>query len=144
MIAIEPARESDFEAVAALVEASRLPTTGLRESLSHAVVARQNGAVVGCAALEPYRGGVLLRSVAVAESLRGQGLGERLTRAALDLARQEHAPAAFLLTTTAAQFFPRFGFKSITRAEVPDDVRQSVQFVSACCASAVVMRLDLD
>jgi amino-acid N-acetyltransferase len=144
VIAIELAHQSDFDAIAALLVSAGLPTDGLRECLSRAVVARENGAIVGCAALESYPNGVLLRSVAVAAPIRGRGVGQQLTDAALRLARNEGAPAAFLLTNTAAQFFPRFGFDRITRAEVPDDVRQSIEFVSACCASAVVMKIHLD
>ena len=144
MIAIERARESDLEAIAALLEASRLPTDGVRECLSRAVVARDNGTIVGCAALESYPSGVLLRSVAVAAAMRGLRVGEQLTRTALALAEKERAPAAFLLTNTAARYFPRFGFEPIARADVPSDVRQSVEFVSACCASAVVMRVRLE
>ena len=45
----------------------------------------------------------------------------------------------YLLTTTAEDFFPRFGFSRITRQEVPESVRASVEFRSACPASAVVM-----
>jgi amino-acid N-acetyltransferase len=141
--AIEPARMSDFDAIAKLLDESRLPTAGLRDSLPNALVARENGTVVGAAALERYRSGALLRSVVVAEPMRGRRLGERLTRAALDLAREHDAPAAFLLTTTAPEFFSRFGFETITRGEVPDDVRQSIEFSSACPASAIAMKLDL-
>ena len=49
-------------------------------------------------------------------------------------------PAVYLLTTTADGFFPRFGFSRITRDDVPDSVKGSVEFRSACPASAVVMR----
>ena len=120
MIATGPASERD------------LPTAGVRECLGHAVVARENGRLVGCAALEVYADGALLRSVAVDERLRGRGVGHQLTEAALALARQAGAPAAFLLTTTAGEFFPRFGFERITRDEVPAGVRDSIEFTSAC------------
>jgi amino-acid N-acetyltransferase len=46
----------------------------------------------------------------------------------------------FLLTTTAERFFPRFGFEEIARDEVPASVQASVEFQSACPASAIVMR----
>jgi amino-acid N-acetyltransferase len=143
MIEIVPARDSDFDAVAALLDASELPTAGLREAFPSALVARENGDIVGAAALEIYRSGALLRSVVVAQSIRGRRVGEQLTRAALEMARRQHAPAAFLLTTTAPEFFSRFGFETVTRDEVPDDVRQSIEFRSACPASAVVMRVRL-
>jgi len=143
VIVVEPARAADFGAVAALLVVNHLPTAGLSGDLAHAVVARDNDGLIGCAALELYAGGVLLRSVAVDERLRGRGIGARLTAAALAHARANGAPAAFLLTTTAGEFFPRFGFERITRDEVPADVRQSIEFTSACPASATVMRADL-
>jgi N-acetylglutamate synthase-like GNAT family acetyltransferase len=46
----------------------------------------------------------------------------------------------YLLTTTAEQFFVRFGFTTVDRIEVPLSVRESVEFRSACPASATVMR----
>ncbi len=96
--------------------------------------------VVGTAALELYAEGALLRSVAVEPGLRGRRIGHRLTEAALTLAQELGAETMFLLTTTAQDFFPRFGFERITREEVPKSVKASDEFGSACCASAVVMR----
>ena len=49
----------------------------------------------------------------------------------------------YLLTETAGDFFPRFGFRPTTRAAVPSAVQQSVEFREACPASAVVMRTEL-
>ena len=105
------------------------------------VIARNDAAViVGAAALELYAEGALLRSVAVDPSVQGQRVGHQLTEAALDMAQQRGAQAVFLLTTTADKFFPRFGFERITREEVPLSVQDSIEFKSACPASAVVMR----
>ena len=104
------------------------------------VVARVDGRVVGAAGLERYGDGALLRSVVVDASAQGHGLGQRLTEAAVALARDLCMPSVFLLTTTADGFFPRFGFERIGRADVPESVRQSVEFRSACPASAIVMR----
>jgi amino-acid N-acetyltransferase len=59
------------------------------------------------------------RSVAVAPHLYGQRLGERLVLAALDLADERGIDAVYLLTETAQGFFPRFGFTTIGRFEVP-------------------------
>jgi amino-acid N-acetyltransferase len=49
----------------------------------------------------------------------------------------------FLLTETAADFFPRFGFRPVARTAVPAAVQQSVEFSSACPASALVMVKEL-
>jgi amino-acid N-acetyltransferase len=98
---------------------------------------------VGCAALELYGCVALLRSVAAARDLRGTGLGWRLTEAALELFRHLDVEEAYLLTETADLFFPRFGFRPILRSEVPRSIQRSVEFTSACPASARAMVLDL-
>ena len=98
---------------------------------------------MGCAALELYGQAALLRSVAVAWDLRSTGLGRRLTEAALELSRHLGVEEAYLLTETADHFFPRFGFRPIPRSEVPRSVRSSIEFTSACPASARAMMLDL-
>ena len=103
----------------------------------------RDGAVVGSAALELYGASALLRSVAVQRDRRGRGLGRRLTGAALDLARRCGAVRVYLLTETADDFFPRFGFSPVARREVPPSVRGSVEFVSACPESARAMVCDV-
>ena len=143
-VRIEPATFVDFEAIEALLVENHLPTAGVKEWMSSALVARAGSSTVGCAALELYPSGALLRSVAVAESRRGEGIGRQLTDAALVLARTHGSPAVFLLTTTAGGFFPRFGFEPVARADVPADVKRSIEFTSACPSTALVMRARLN
>jgi amino-acid N-acetyltransferase len=137
---IEPARPEDLDGVLGLLTENRLPLDGLREHLATTLVARQDGRIVGSAALEMYPGGALLRSVAVAPTLQRQRLGRDLTDAAIRLAEARRVPAIYLLTTTADQYFPKFGFERIARSDVPADVQTSVEFTSACPSSATVMR----
>jgi len=140
---IEAARPDDIDDMLRLLEQNHLPTDGLRDHVATAFVAREDGRLVGSAALEMYPDGALLRSVAVAPHLQGRGLGQELSAAAIRLARELHAPAVYLLTTTAERFFPRFGFERIARGDVPQSVRMSVEFTSACPSSAIVMRKPL-
>jgi amino-acid N-acetyltransferase len=137
---IRPAQQGDMPAVRALLAAQQLPLDGIDAYVETMVVAKDNDAVVGAAAVELYADGALLRSVVVSPGAQGQGLGRRLTEAALNIATRHEARAAFLLTTTAEQFFPKLGFERIAREEVPQSVQASVEFQSACPASATVMR----
>lgn len=137
---IERASADDLVAVQRLLTGHELPLEGVATHLGSMVVARDNGRIVGVAAVELYEGGALLRSVAVESAAQGRGLGYQLTEAALDIARQRRLDAVFLLTTTAAQFFPKLGFEQISRDEVPASVQASIEFQSACPASATVMR----
>src|SRR3954468_9840934 len=98
--AISLATAADDEAIERLLTQCGLPLDGFRACLPNVVVAHAAGRVVGCAALERYTHGVLLRSVAVDEAYRGRGLGEALTEEAFVLARSKGATAAYLLTTT--------------------------------------------
>jgi amino-acid N-acetyltransferase len=137
---LERAHAGDAGDILQLLERSRLPPDGLMDHLPTTIVARQDGRIVGSAALEMYAGAALLRSVAVDPALHGKGLGRELTQAALDLAREQGVTHVYLLTTTAAGFFPKFGFVEIARDEVPSAVKASVEFTSACPSSATVMR----
>ena len=137
---IERAGTADVPAILALLEQNRLPLDGLTDHVATALIARVDGRVVGSAALETYADGVLLRSVAVAPHLQHQGLGRQLTDAALRLASEMHAPAVYLLTTTAERYFPKFGFERVSRADVPPSIQRSIEFTSACPSSAIVMR----
>jgi amino-acid N-acetyltransferase len=143
-IELERATPADLPAILALLTASGLPHDGLAEHIETAVVARAGPAVVGSAALELYGEAALLRSVAVAESLRSQGLGRQLTQAVLQLAREHGVQRLYLLTTTAEGYFPHFGFVPITRSEVAPAVQASAEFTGACPESAAVLTLTLD
>lgn len=140
---IGAATAQDLAAVLDLLRRSQLPTDDLERHLNTTIVARCDGRVVGSAALEVYGSGALLRSVAVDAALRGEGLGRRLTEAALALARSRHVQTVYLLTTTAGDFFPRFGFRRIDRTSVAADVQTSVEFTTTCPASALVLARDI-
>jgi amino-acid N-acetyltransferase len=137
---IDSATERDLPGIVALLERLHLPLAGVDARLPTMLVAREGGQIVGTAALELYADGALLRSVAVEPHRQGERLGHRLTEAALQRAITHGANSVFLLTTTAERFFPRFGFEQIAREQVPPSVRASVEFQSACPASAIVMR----
>jgi len=139
MITIDMAHNNDWPEIVALLQESGLKEDGLAEHLGTALVARNNGRLVGVAALEVYGTAALLRSLAVAAGMRGQGLGQRLTQATLDLARQKGVDSVYLLTETAERFFPRFGFQRVSRADVPPSVQSSIEFNGMCPVSCAVM-----
>lgn len=142
-VTIAPATPADLPSILALLARTKLPADGLGDHLATTLAARQGRELVGCAALELYGPAALLRSVAVEAALRGHGLGQRLTRSALDLARRRGVGTVYLLSETAGAFFPRFGFRPISRAEVPPAVQRSVEFTTACPTTALVMVAEL-
>ena len=134
----------DLADILALLERSGLPQAGLEEALATTVVVRESGRVVGCSALEVYGTTALLRSVAVDPLRRSHGLGGRLVQAALSVARQLGIHEVYLLTETAADYFVRFGFQRIERRAASSAIYLSIEWTSACPASAQAMVLSLE
>jgi amino-acid N-acetyltransferase len=71
MAAIERAMPADRPAIEALLVSNDLPLDGLEPALPPAVVTRDGASVMGCAAIVAHGTAGLLRSVVVAESVRG-------------------------------------------------------------------------
>jgi len=136
---LRPATPADFSAVERLLTDSALPLEGVREALADFVVAEAGGDIVGVAGLEVCCDNALLRSVAVRPEWRSHGLGRALVTRAIADAEARGLHALYLLTTTAERYFPSFGFRKIDREAVPPEVRETVEFRSACPASATVM-----
>ncbi len=136
---IRPAQTADWPAIADLLTRSDLPLEGARDHLPHFVIAEQSGQVIGIAGVETYGAVGLLRSVAVDAAQRGQGLGEALVSRVLDDATAQGITQVALLTTTAMDYFPRFGFERVERARLPDELEASTEFQGACPETAVAM-----
>ncbi len=142
-IHIRNARPTDLDAILALLTETHLPQAGLAEHIANALVAEWRGEIVGSIALEIYGQFALLRSAAVSPNFQKHGLGTRLTRAVLHIARQRQIEAVYLLTETAEHYFPKFGFVPISRGEVAAEVQQSEEFRGACPDSARALALSL-
>ena len=133
-------RPEDLPEVLTLLEEAGLPASGVAEALEGFVVAESGGRLAGVAGLERHGNDGLLRSVAVSPEWRGYGLGGALTREILRMAEREGIATVYLLTETAAEFFPRYGFRRIERSEASGALRASAEFAELCPASSTVMR----
>ncbi|HEY4733350.1 MAG TPA: arsenic resistance N-acetyltransferase ArsN2 [Gemmatimonadaceae bacterium] len=136
---IRNAVKSDLAAVENLLAASDLPVDGVRDNFDSFVVAVENEAIVGAVGLEKFDSAALLRSAVVQPDARGTGVGTRLVEEILERAEQSGVDEVYLLTTTAEDYFPRFGFSRTTRSAVPEAVKASAEFRGACPDTATVM-----
>ena len=131
------------DAVIALLIAEKLPVDDLPKKLDNFVVALDDEHLVGVAGLEIYGAYGLLRSVAVDKAYRGKGIADRILKQTEALAEAKQLKAIFLLTETAADYFLRKGYQTISRAEVPAEVQESTEFSHVCPVSAIVMKKNL-
>ena len=136
---IRKATNRDLDAVEGLLSANNLPLDGVKENLSGFIVAEEGGRVIGAVGLERFGSVALLRSAVVSEGRRGGGVGRQLVEHLLDYAESDGIEELFLLTTTAEDYFPRFGFTRTTRSAVPPAVKASAEFQGACPDTALVM-----
>jgi protein-tyrosine-phosphatase/N-acetylglutamate synthase-like GNAT family acetyltransferase len=143
-ITVGPPVPSDLRAIEALVAVSQLPTAVVAAHFPAGyVVARRGSEVVGVAALEPRDGAALLRTVAIKPDERGKGTGLALVADRLATAWTSGVDRVFLLTTTAPEFFRRFGFAEVDRASAPPSLQASPEFAALCPASATCMAVSI-
>ena len=138
-VSLRRALAADKSAVEALLLSRELPLDGLDEHFDTFLVADGQGTVVGTAGLEVHGRMGLLRSLAVHPDSGGTGIGSRLTWQLLEEAVGLGLREVFLLTTTASDFFPRFGFVRLRRREIPAELQKSAEF-KACPDTAIAMR----
>lgn len=143
-IEIRKAISTDLDSISVLLSSAGLPLAGVAESLEGFHVADAAGTVVGSVGIELHGDYALLRSAAVSEALQGRGVGRRLVNQAIRDAQRRGMRAVFLLTTTAENYFPSFGFEEIERSAVPSALDDSPELKGACPASATVMRKELE
>lgn len=141
---IRAATSVDLSAIERLLTEAELPLDGVAGALPTFVVVEEADQLVGAAGLEVCGNDALLRSVVVAPTQQGRGLGRALVSRIVADAEERGLHALYLLTTTAEHYFPSFGFERTTRDAVPDAIQATAEFQTACPASAIVMYKTLE
>lgn len=138
-VAIE-AVEIDQQAQQLLVTCG-LPTDDLQDPANRLRLFgyRRDGHLLGLVGLEMHGRDVLLRSLAVTDAARGQGLGQLLVTHAEQHAAAQDAQTLYLLTTTAEAFFSQRGYRLAERATAPRAIAATRQFAGLCPAAAAFM-----
>ena len=137
----EPARPHDVPEALDLLSRCGLSKKDVAERWGHYfVVHEDDGRVVGVAGLELHGEDGLLRSVAVDEDYRGQGLGASLVEGIFGRAARLEIGTVYLLTTDARDYFARQGFVDCPRDEAPEAIRTSWEFTTGCPTSAAFMK----
>jgi amino-acid N-acetyltransferase len=128
-IEIRPARTQDIPGIRALIDTYTLggrllnkETVMLYEDVQEFTVAVDGKEVVGCGALHVlWEDLAEVRTVAVVDNLKGQGVGHQILEAIINRARTVGVSRVFCLTFETA-FFARHGFEEIHGTPVAPDV----------------------
>lgn len=138
------AREEDVEDIIKLLKNSNLPVKDLGTGNRMFLVALAAEKLIGVVAVELYDEYGLLRSLAVNNEFRGLNVGKKLVAEAENWSRNNGLKQLYLLTTTAADFFPKLGWKTTERSSAPESIAASTEFASVCPSSAVCMMKKLE
>ena len=124
-----------------LLAACNLPTDDMQDAANDLQLfgCRADGHLLGLVGLEVHGADALLRSLAVAEAARGQGLGDELLAYAERQAASHGVQTLYLLTTTAEGFFAQRGYRLSERATAPRAIAATRQFRGLCPATAAFM-----
>lgn len=141
MMQFFPASARDMNSVTSLLRWNALPTGDIDiDKLSHFLVCRDDaGELQACAGAELFADIGLLRSVAVVEAQRSKGFGGAAVDAVERYTAARGVQELYLLTTTAALFFERRGYRRVDRQGVPEPLRQTAEFASLCPSSAICL-----
>ncbi len=126
--------------LAAALAAASLPIEDLTDAGRTFYRFDTDGAPVGYAGYELYGPDALLRSVVVLPEMRGRGFGRAIAEEALGRAYLEGARTAYLLTTTAEEFFEHLGFRPIARTKAPASILATRQATTICATAALLAR----
>lgn len=116
----------------------------IAQGIGNWFIAEIDGVIVGCVSLLRYTSGLVeVRSLAVSDSVQGQGIGKKLVQALIAEARQRQIPTLFALTR-AVPFFLACGFTLTDKSHFPEKVWHDCQqcpLVNNCDETAVVLSL---
>lgn len=130
--------------IGSLLETCGLPVQDLSGNESVVIFSQRiNGDLAGVVGIEVFGENGLLRSLAVAEEQRGNGLGYSLVAHAETWATETSIQSLWLLTESAAEFFKAIGYVRKERSEAPETIQKSAQFRDLCPVSAVLMKKNL-
>lgn len=134
-------RPEEESAVKDLIGSCQLPTQDLTsDMLRNFLVARKGERVIGVIGLEICgQHDALLRSLAVTEEFRHQGIAGRLTDFIARYAASNGIRNIYLLTMSARDFFAKQGFLEMARNQLPPDIQATREFKELCPDTAVCM-----
>lgn len=140
IVVADRAVDPDDRGLRAALDDAGLPSADLSEpGRSFFAFRTLSGHLLGHGGFETHGADVLIRSVVVAKEGRGCGVGRAILPLLLRRAFDRGARQAWLLTTDAAGFFEKNGFRRIERSAAPAAILATRQAAALCPASAVLL-----
>ena len=97
----------------------------LEQNIDEFIVYELDGGIHACAALKKYSDGQAeIHAVAVDESFSHMGVGPKMIKKLIAKAKSQNAKSIFIMTTQAADWFEKLGFKYDLIDSIPPERKQ--------------------
>jgi N-acetylglutamate synthase-like GNAT family acetyltransferase len=141
-VVVQKAASEQRKEIISLLRDSRIGRNSLR-SIRGMWVAMVGTRVVGTTGIDVAHGIAVIHSVAIEKALRRQGIGLRLVTHGIAEAQARGAVAIALVTMFwNVNFFRHFGFRAISRKNLPGNLRELDLFSSPKYRFTIPMLLD--
>ena len=138
-INLKPAETVQLEEIQKLLKNSGLPFEDINNHLNNFLCMMNNEEIIAVGGMEIYDDVSLLRSLAVTEGKRNEGLGQLIYFALIEHAKTKNIKSIYLLTETAEKFFIKNGFTKVERNIIPETIKNTYEYKKLCAESAIVL-----
>jgi len=139
---ITPVTDHTFSDAIVLLQQNKLPVEDINRN-TPLFTLHDDQHLLGIVGIEISGDAALLRSLCINEDHRNSGGGRLLVTFIENYAQEKGIKEMYLLTTTAASFFSKRGYKVTDRNMVPAGILQMSEFSFVCPHSATVMKKEL-
>jgi len=130
----------DLPQLRLLLEQNELPVADVSEkNINNFYCVKKKRSVIGIIGVEIYYRSALLRSLAVDEKYYKNGIGKNLVTFIEKFCTDKGVKTLFLLTTTAESYFSKLKYKTIDRAILPIDIKNTAEYKILCPDTAIAM-----
>lgn len=136
---IEKPKEENLSVVKQLLKDANLPSEDIEEHWPTFLIAKAEDKIIGAVGLEVHENQGLVRSLVVAGAYRKYGVGKELYQSCINLAKSIGINEIGLLTTTAENFFAKFGFQKVSGDEIPMFIKKTKEFQVYCPSCSTIM-----
>lgn len=136
---IQKAEIGQLEEIQNLLKNSGLPYEDIGMHLNNFLCVMNNEKIIAAGGFEIYDDVALLRSLAVTEAKRNEGLGQLIYAALIEHAKTKNIKQIYLLTETAEKFFIKNGFTKVERNIIPDTIKNTYEYKVLCAESAILL-----
>jgi amino-acid N-acetyltransferase len=143
-IIFRPAIDNEYDYISKFLISNALPVEDLVQSKVKIFAGFLNRQIIATIGIEKYNNYGLLRSFAVDPEYRNQRIGDKLLKFIFEFCKTENINHLYLLTTSAVDYFSKYGFIETSRTEAPDLIKNTREFKTICPMSARFMSKSLN